>query len=78
MSVHFQLIPWNLLTTAYDSLYANYQPKPAMTYLDLLTELQNLPGEDLLKPVRIFDVDCEDYSQSFSFDCNREVPNIFI
>jgi len=78
MSVHFQLIPWNLLTTAYDSIVADYKQLPAMTYLDLLTELQNLPEEDLLKPVTIYDVDCEDYSQSFSFDCNREVPNIII
>ena len=33
-----------------------------MTYLDLLTELENLPEEELLKPVQVYDEDVNDYS----------------
>ena len=32
-----------------------------MTYLDLLTTLENLPEEELLKPVTLYDEDVNDF-----------------
>ena len=55
MSTHFQLIPWTILTHYYDTLRHQKLQRTPMTYLDLLTELQNLSEEDLLKPVTIYD-----------------------
>tara|TARA_B100001250_G_scaffold389889_1_gene389392 strand:- start:694 stop:843 length:150 start_codon:yes stop_codon:yes gene_type:complete len=49
-----------------------------MTYLDLLTELQNLSEEDLLKPVTIYDEDVEDYCKGYSFNSKSNPPNLII
>ena len=61
MSIHFQLIQWNLLTTTFDSLRYEEINKLTMTYLDLLQQLHELPKEKLQQTVTIYDKDCEEY-----------------
>ena len=78
MSTHFQLIPWTILTHYYDTLRHQKLQRTPMTYLDLLTELQNLSEEDLLKPVTIYDEDVEDYCKGYSFISNSNPPNLII
>ena len=64
----FILIPWSLLTHTFDSLQHEKSHLIPMTYLDLLTEIQNLSEEELLKPVQCYDQDCEELLPVFSFD----------
>ena len=59
---HPILIPWNILTPGFDSYAHQFNNNDTMTYLDLLTELENLPEEELLKPVQVYDEDVNDYS----------------
>ena len=49
-----------------------------MTYLDLLTELQNLPEKELIKDVQLYDLDCEEYLPAFSFRYHKQTPTIEI
>ena len=56
------LIQWNRLTTGWDSYAHQFNTNDTMTYLDLLTELENLPEEELLKNVQVYDEDVNDYS----------------
>tara|TARA_B100000131_G_scaffold204707_1_gene196788 strand:+ start:1639 stop:1788 length:150 start_codon:yes stop_codon:yes gene_type:complete len=49
-----------------------------MTYLDLLSELQNLPEEELTKEVQLYDLDCEEYLPAFSFRYHKQTPTIEI
>ena len=74
----FILIPWSLLTHTYDTIKAEKQQRTPMIYLDLLTELQNLSEEDLLKPVKIYDEDCEELLETYSFDTQSDEPYLFI
>jgi len=75
----FILIPWSLLTHTFDSLQAEKSHLIPMTYLDLLTELQNLPEEDLLKEVKCYDDDCEELLPVFSFDVvTKDDPYLII
>ena len=78
MSTHFQLIPWTILTHYYDTLRHQKLQQTPMTYLDLLTELQNLSEEDLLKPVKIYDEDCEELLETYSFDTQSDEPYLVI
>jgi|TARA_Y100001970_G_scaffold261234_1_gene344134 hypothetical protein len=55
------LIQWNTLTTGWDSYVDTFTSNEQMTYLDLLTTLENLPEEELLKPVTLYDEDVNDY-----------------
>ena len=55
------LIAWNTLTTGCDSYADTFSTNEQMTYLDLLTTLENLPEEELLKPVTLYDEDVNDY-----------------
>ena len=55
------LIAWNTLTTGGDSYADTFSTNEQMTYLDLLTTLENLPEEELLKPVTLYDEDVNDY-----------------
>ena len=55
------LIAWNTLTTGWDSYVDTFTSNEQMTYLDLLTTLENLPEEELLKPVTLYDEDVNDY-----------------
>tara|TARA_X000000368_G_C22634686_1_gene538199 strand:- start:293 stop:526 length:234 start_codon:yes stop_codon:yes gene_type:complete len=55
------LIQWNTLTTGWDSYVNTFSSNEQMTYLDLLTTLENLPEEELLKPVTLYDEDVNDY-----------------
>ena len=74
----FILIPWSLLTHTYDTIKAEKQQRTPMIYLDLLTELQNLSEEDLLKPVKIYDADCEELLETYSFDTQSDEPYLVI
>tara|TARA_B100001996_G_scaffold82746_1_gene61067 strand:+ start:1226 stop:1459 length:234 start_codon:yes stop_codon:yes gene_type:complete len=74
----FILIPWSLLTHTYDTIKAEKQQRTPMIYLDLLTELQNLSEEDLLKPVKIYDEDCEELLDTYSFDTQSDEPYLII
>ena len=74
----FILIPWSLLTHTYDTIKAEKQQRTPMIYLDLLTELQNLSEEDLLKPVKIYDEDCEELLDTYSFDTQSDEPYLVI
>ena len=74
----FILIPWSLLTHTYDTIKAEKQQRTPMIYLDLLTELQNLSEEDLLKPVKIYDEDCEELLETYSFDTQSDEPYLVI
>ena len=55
------LIAWNTFTTGWDSYADTFSTNEQMTYLDLLTTLENLPEEELLKPVTLYDEDVNDY-----------------
>jgi len=55
------LIQWNTLTTGWDSYVDTFTSNEQMTYLDLLTTLENLPEEELLKPVTLYDEDVNDF-----------------
>ena len=55
------LIAWNTLTTGWDSYVNTFSSNEQMTYLDLLTTLENLPEEELLKPVTLYDEDVNDF-----------------
>ena len=74
----FILIPWSLLTHTYDTIKAEKQQRTPMNYLDLLTELQNLSEDDLLKPVKIYDEDCEELLDTYSFDTQSDEPYLVI
>tara|TARA_B100001250_G_scaffold360205_1_gene337551 strand:+ start:281 stop:514 length:234 start_codon:yes stop_codon:yes gene_type:complete len=74
----FILIPWSLLTHTYDTIKAEKQQRTPMIYLDLLTELQNLSEDDLLKPVKIYDEDCEELLDTYSFDTQSDEPYLVI
>tara|TARA_B100000131_G_scaffold174659_1_gene168761 strand:- start:295 stop:528 length:234 start_codon:yes stop_codon:yes gene_type:complete len=74
----FILIPWSLLTHTYDTIKAEKLQRTPMIYLDLLTELQNLSEEDLLKPVKIYDEDCEELLETYSFDTQSDDPYLVI
>ena len=74
----FILIPWSLLTHTYDTIKAEKLQRTPMIYLDLLTELQNLSEEDLLKPVKIYDEDCEELLETYSFDAQSDEPYLVI
>ena len=74
----FILIPWSLLTHTYDTIKAEKQQRTPMIYLDLLTELQNLSEDDLLKPVKIYDEDCEELLETYSFDTQSDEPYLVI
>ena len=74
----FILIPWSLLTHTYDTIKAEKLQRTPMIYLDLLTELQNLSEEDLLKPVKIYDEDCEELLETYSFDTQSDEPYLVI
>ena len=74
----FILIPWSLLTHTYDTIKAEKQQRTPMIYLDLLTELQNLSEEDLLNPVKIYDEDCEELLETYSFDTQSDEPYLVI
>ena len=66
MSIHFQLIQWNLLTTTFDSLRYEEINKPTMTYLDLYQQLSELNSDQLTQTVSIYDKDVEDFSHADS------------
>ena len=55
------LIQWNTLTTGWDSYVDTFTSNEQMTYLDLLTTLENLPEEELLKPVTLYDEAVNDF-----------------
>jgi len=61
----FILIPWSLLTHTFDSLHAEKSHLTPMTYLDLLTTIQNFSEEELLLPVKCYDEDCEEFVPVF-------------
>tara|TARA_B100001250_G_scaffold318303_1_gene280936 strand:+ start:13731 stop:13970 length:240 start_codon:yes stop_codon:yes gene_type:complete len=60
MSVHFQLIPWTLLTHAIDLLQYEEDNKETMTYQQLLQQLNELSPEELSQTVVIYDKDTEE------------------
>ena len=77
--MHPLLIPISLYTHAGDSLsYEINNNRTKMTYLDLLTELQNLPEKELIKDVQLYDLDCEEYLPAFSFRYHKQTPTIEI
>ena len=61
MVAPFILIPWSLMTHTFDSIRAEKQQQLPMTYLDLLTTIQNFSEEELLLPVKCYDEDCEEF-----------------
>ena len=61
MEAPFILIPWSLMTHTFDSIRAEKQQQRPMTYLDLLTTIQNFSEEELLLPVKCYDEDCEEF-----------------
>ncbi len=56
--MHPILIPWNILTTGWDSYSAQFNTNDTMTYLDLLTELQSFSDDMLLQDALCWDEDC--------------------
>ena len=77
--MHPLLIPISLYTHAFDSLsHEINNQRIKMTYLDLLTELQNLPEKELIKDVQLYDLDCEEYLPAFSFRYHKQTPTIEI
>ena len=60
MSVHFQLIPWTLLTHAIDILQWEEDNKETMTYEQLLQQLNEFSPEELSQTVVIYDKDTEE------------------
>ena len=77
--MHALLIPISLYTHAWDSMSAQINnERTPMTYLDLLTELSNLPEEELTKPVQLYDLDCEEYLDAYSFRYHKQTPTIEI
>ncbi len=60
MSVHFQLIPWTLLTHAIDTLQWEEDNKETMTYEQLLQQLNEFSPEELSQTVVIYDKDTEE------------------
>ncbi len=77
--MHPLLIPISLYTHAWDSLsHEINNNRTKMTYLDLLSELQNLPEEELTKEVQLYDLDCEEYLPAFSFRYHKQTPTIEI
>ena len=65
MVAPFILIPWSLMTHTFDSIRAEKQQQLPMTYLDLLTTIQNFSEEELLLPVKCYDEDCEEFVPVF-------------
>lgn len=63
--MHPLLIPISLLTHTWDSLVAEKSHLTPMTYLDLLTTLENFSEDDLLLPVKCYDEDCEEFVPVF-------------
>ena len=66
--MHPLLIPISLLTHTWDSLVAEKSHLPPMTYLDLLTTLENFSEDDLLLPVKCYDEDCEEFVPVFRLE----------
>lgn len=63
--MHPLLIPISLLTHTWDSLVYEKSHLTPMTYLDLLTTLENFSEDDLLLPVKCYDEDCEEFVPVF-------------
>ena len=55
--MHPILIPWNILTTGWDSYVHTFTTTDTMTYLDLLTTIQSFSEEELQKQVLVWDED---------------------
>ena len=68
------LIAWNTLSTGWDSYVDTFTTTEQMTYLDLLSELQNLPEEELLKPALCFDEDVQDVTEIRRFSRIKDTP----
>jgi len=66
--MHPLLIPISLLTHTWDSLVAEKSHLTPMTYLDLLTTLENFSEDDLLLPVKCYDEDCEEFVPVFRLE----------
>ena len=63
--MHPLLIPISLLTHTWDSLVYEKSHLTPMTYLDLLTTIQNFTDDELLLPVKCYDEDCEEFVPVF-------------
>ena len=57
-----------MLTHTWDSLVAEKSHLTPMTYLDLLTTLENFSEDDLLLPVKCYDEDCEEFVPVFRLE----------
>ena len=66
--MHPLLIPISLLTHTWDSMVAEKSHLTPMTYLDLLTTLENFSEDDLLLPVKCYDEDCEEFVPVFRLE----------
>ena len=66
--MHPLLIPISLLTHTWDSLVYEKSHLTPMTYLDLLTTLENFSEDDLLLPVKCYDEDCEEFVPVFRLE----------
>ena len=75
MSIHFQLIPWNMLTTAIDTLQHMEDNKPTMTYEELLIQLLQQSPDKLSQTVTIYDKDTDEQIRADSslFDNNGKL-----
>tara|TARA_B100000902_G_scaffold303812_1_gene292009 strand:+ start:199 stop:432 length:234 start_codon:yes stop_codon:yes gene_type:complete len=75
---HPILIPWNTLTTGWDSYAQTFTNNDTMTYLDLLTELQSLPEEMLLTDVKVYDEDVNDVCDVRRINIQQDKVNLII
>ena len=66
--MHPLLIPISLLTHTWDSMVYEKSHLTPMTYLDLLTTLENFSEDDLLLPVKCYDEDCEEFVPVFRLE----------
>ena len=66
--MHPLLIPISLLTHTWDSLVYEKSHLTPMTYLDLLTTIQNFTDDELLLPVKCYDEDCEEFVPVFRLE----------
>ena len=75
----FILIPWSLLTHTFDTIKAEKSHLTPMTYLDLLTTIQNFTDDELLLPVKCYDEDCEEFVDVLRVEGdNKDDPYLII
>ena len=77
--MHPLLIPISLLTHTWDSLVYEKSHLTPMTYLDLLTTIQNFTDDELLLPVKCYDEDCEEFVDVLRVEGdNKDDPYLII